>query len=140
MAELQKPIREPTPDTQPFWDGVKRGELVLPRCNSCGRLHHYPASFCADCSSRDLAWTKCSGRGTVHSYVIQHGQREHQSSGAGFRSDSVEIIAVVEIDEGPQMLASLAGTTPDSLQVHMPVEIVFEGVGDGPTMFKFKPA
>ncbi len=139
MAKLQKPIREPTPNTQPFWDGIKRGELVLPRCNSCGRLHHYPKSHCVDCSSRDLAWVRCSGRGKVHSYVIQHWQRGQDGPAAGFRSSPVEIIAVVEIDEGPRMLASLAGVTPDSVQVDMPVEIVFEDVGDGPTMFKFKP-
>lgn len=136
MADLQQPIRIPTPDTQPFWDGIKRGELILPRCNSCGRLHHYPKPFCAACSSRDLAWVKCTGRGKVHSYVIQHGQH---GPGAGLRSNPVEIIAVVEIDEGPRMLASLAGVTPDSVRLDMPVEIVFEDVDNGPTMFKFKP-
>ncbi|MCH7706207.1 MAG: Zn-ribbon domain-containing OB-fold protein [Chloroflexi bacterium] len=136
MAELQKPIREPTPDTQPFWDGIKRRELILPRCNLCGRLHHYPKPVCTDCSSRDLAWVRCSGRGRVHSYVIQHGQH---GPGTGFRSNPDEIIAVVEIDEGPRMLASLVGITPDSVRVDMPVEIVFEDVDDGPAMFKFKP-
>lgn len=139
MAELQQPIQIPTPDTQPFWDGIKRGELVLPRCNSCGRLHHYPKPICVDCSSRDLAWVKCSGRGKIHSYVIQHGQHGQHSPGAGHRSNPVEIIAVVEMDEGPRMLASLAGVTPGSVRLDMPVEIVFEDMDDAPTMFKFKP-
>ena len=31
-----KPVPEPTPDTQPFWDGCARGELVLQRCRGCG--------------------------------------------------------------------------------------------------------
>lgn len=72
----------------------------------------------------------------MDSYVIQHGQR---GSGESSHSSSVEIIAVVAIDEGTRMLASLAGTTPDSVRLDMPVEIVFEHVGDGPTMFKFRP-
>ncbi len=137
MAQLQKPARKPTSETQPFWDGIKRGELILPRCNSCGRLHHYPRPFCVECSSRDLTWVKCSGRGTVHSYVIQHGQ---QGLGASPHSNPVEIIAVVEIDEGPRMLATLTGTTAGSVQLDMPVAIMFEGMDSGPTMFKFKPA
>ena len=136
MAELQQPIRIPTPDTQPFWDGIKRGELILPRCKSCGLLHHSPRSSCVDCSSQDLAWVKCSGRGKVHSYVILHGQ---PGTGADFRSSTVEINAVVEIDEGPHIFAILVDITPDSVHLDMPVEIVYEGVGDGPTLLTFKP-
>ena len=55
-------------------------------------------------------------------------------------SSPVEIIAVVEIVEGPRILAGLARTTPESVRLDMPVEIVFEDMDDGPTMFKFKPA
>jgi len=137
LAQLQKPIREPTADTQPFWDGIKRGELVLPRCNSCGRLHHCPRPYCADCSSRDLTWVRCSGKGKIHSYLIEH--RQH-GLGASLHSSPVEIIAVVEINGGARILAGLTGITPDSVRLDMPVEIVFEDLDDGPTMFKFKPA
>ena len=84
-----------------------------------------------------MAWVRCSGRGRVDSYVIQHGQ---VGFSAGSPSTAVEILAVVAIDEGPRMLAILAGTTPDGVRLDMPVEIVFEDVGDGPTLFKFKPA
>ena len=55
-------------------------------------------------------------------------------------SSPVEIIAVVEINGGARILAGLTGITPDSVRLDMPVEIVFEDLDDGPTMFKFKPA
>ena len=137
LAQLQKPIREPTADIQPFWDGVKRGVLILPRCNSCGRLHNCPRPYCANCSSRDLTWVRCSGKGRVHSYLIEHGQH---GLGVGLRINPAEIIAVVEIDGGMRILGGLTGTTLDSVRLDMPVEIVFEDMDDGPTMFKFKPA
>ena len=30
-----KPVPEPTPETQPFWDGCAAGELRLQRCTDC---------------------------------------------------------------------------------------------------------
>ena len=30
MAEYNKPIPEPDPVSQPFWDGAKAGKLMLP--------------------------------------------------------------------------------------------------------------
>jgi len=58
----------------------------------------------------------------------------------GLRINPAEIIAVVEIDGGMRILGGLTGITLDSVRLDMPVEIVFEDMDDGPTMFKFKPA
>ena len=84
----------------------------------------------------DMEWVRCTGRGKVHSYVIQHGRHD---LGAGPAASTAEIIAVVEIDEGLRMLARITGIEPVQVSVDMPVEIVFGDVEDGPIMFNFKP-
>ena len=41
MAETgTRPIPVPTSETQPFWDGCARAELLLQRCRQCGTVWH----------------------------------------------------------------------------------------------------
>jgi len=136
MAAASKPLPKPTPDTQPFWDGVKRHQLLLPKCKACGQLHYFPRPFCPHCFSWDLDWIQCSGNGKLYSYVINH------RPAPGFEEEAPYVIAVVELDEGPRMLSNLIDIepTPEAVQVDMPVEILFQDVNEELSMFKFRPA
>ena len=136
MAGAAKPLPKPTPDTQPFWDAVKRHELMLPKCKACGQLHYFPRPFCPHCFSWDLEWVRCSGKGKLYSFLINH------RPAPGFEEETPYVIAVVELDEGPRMLSNLIDIepTPEAVQVDMPVEILFQDVNEETTMFKFRPA
>ena len=136
MAAASKPLPKPTPDTQPFWDAVKRHQLLLPKCKACGQLHYFPRPFCPYCFSWDLDWIQCSGNGKLYSYVINH------RPAPGFEEETPYVIAVVELDEGPRMLSNLIDIepTPEAVQVDMPVEILFQDVNEELSMFKFRPA
>ena len=136
MAAASKPLPKPTPDTQPFWDAVKRHQLLLPKCKACGQLHYFPRPFCPYCFSWDLEWIQCSGNGKLYSYVINH------RPAPGFEEEAPYVIAVVELDEGPRMLSNLIDIepTPEAVQVDMPVEILFQDVNEELSMFKFRPA
>ena len=136
MAAASKSLPKPTPDTQPFWDAVKRHQLSLPKCKACGQLHYFPRPFCPHCFSWDLEWVRCSGKGKLYSYVINH------RPAPGFEEEAPYVIAVVELDEGPRMLSNLIDIepTPEAVQVDMPVEILFQDVNEEMTMFKFRPA
>ena len=68
----KRPLPEPTPETQEFWDGAKRGELRIQRCRACGKAYFFPRPFCPHCSSKDVEWFTASGRGKLYSYVINH--------------------------------------------------------------------
>ena len=136
MAQARKPLPQPTPDTQPFWDAAKRHELMLPKCRVCSQLHYFPRPFCPHCFSWDLEWVHCSGRGKLYSFVINY------RPAPGFEEEAPYVIAVVELEEGPRMMSNLTGVEPepDKVQVDMPLEIVFEDVNEELTMFKFRPA
>lgn len=136
MAAASKSLPKPTPDTQPFWDAVKRHQLSLPKCKACGQLHYFPRPFCPHCFSWDLEWVRCSGKGKLYSYVINH------RPAPGFEEEAPYVIAVVELDEGPRMLSNLIDIepTPEAVQVDMPVEILFQDVNEEMAMFKFRPA
>lgn len=134
MAEPRRPLPRPTPETRHFWDGTREGELRLQRCDDCGKVYFPPRPFCPGCASREVRVFKASGRGILYSYVINH------RAAPGF--EPPYSIAVVELDEGPRMMTNIVGTpqTPEALQLDMPVEVVFEPVGDEITLPLFRPA
>jgi len=51
--------------TQPHWDGLARGELLIPRCESCGEFFFYPREVCPSCAGRDISFRQAAGTGTV---------------------------------------------------------------------------
>lgn len=126
VSGSSKPVPQPTPDTEGYWEGTRRRELRLQRCSSCGRAFFYPRSSCPHCGATDVAWFVSSGRGRLHTYVISH------RAAPGFDPDVPYAIAVVELDEGPRMLTNIVGVdnTPEALVLDMALEVDFESRGD----------
>lgn len=119
-----RPEPKATPETAHFWAGTSEGELRLQRCRACSRPYFPPQPFCPHCASDDIEVFPASGHGTLHSYVINH------RAAPGFTAPYV--IAVVELDEGVRLLTNIVGVEPepDALPLDLPVEVVFETVGD----------
>ena len=107
------------PETDSEWHGYFRaargGQLVVRRCETCGRLRYPPGAGCPWCASLDWSWAPVSGQGTIHSYVIVA-----QAIQPGFRDWAPYPVVVVELDEqrgeptpddGVRLVANLV--TPD---------------------------
>jgi uncharacterized protein len=103
-----------------FWMSGKDGKLRFLQCSSCSYLIHPPAPICPECHSRDAAPTVVSGRGTLHSFTVNHQAWD----GAG----DVYVIGLVEIDEQPgvRLTTNIVDIEPDEVRIGMPVEVVFE--------------
>ncbi|WP_311200122.1 OB-fold domain-containing protein [Microbacterium enclense] len=114
----------PTPETQEYWDGARRGELRIQRCNACQRPYFYPRSSCPQCGGVDIEWMTATGRATLHSYGIS------MRPTPGFEAPYV--IAIVELEEGPRMLSAIRGVAPqpENLELDMPLTVCFEDRGD----------
>ncbi len=135
MADYKKPIPVPTPETQHFWDGCQRGELVLQRCKDTGKAYFPPRPFSPYTGSTNIETFQASGKGILYSYVINHRPPK------GFEADAPYAIAVVELAEGPRMMANIVDCpqTPEALQLDMPLEVVFEQITDQIALPKFRP-
>lgn len=131
--EPRRFVPQPTPETQPFWDGTKTGELRLQRCDACAHAYFPPRPFCPKCASRKVSWFKASGRATLYSYVIHHRPVP------GFTPPYS--IAVVELAEGPRMMTNIVNCpqTPEALQLDMPVEVTFIKLSDAIALPQFQP-
>ena len=49
----------------PFWEGLRRHELLVQECTACSRLRFVPTELCPYCASPAATWTPVSGRGRV---------------------------------------------------------------------------
>lgn len=135
-TQRPKPLPQPTPETQPFWDGCKAHELRLQFCNDCQAFFFYPRIFCPRCLSDNVEWRTVSGKGTLHTYVINH------LPAPGFENDVPYVIAIVALAEGPHLMSDIVGVEPkpENLPAGMPVEVVFTDVNDAISIPKFQPA
>lgn len=120
---MEKPIPTPNPATEPYWSAAARGEFLLPRCGQCGRFHHHPRLWCPYCWSGELRWEKPSGRGILVTYSIVH-----QPPSPCFTPPYV--LAIVRLDEGPQLMCNVVETELGELRCELPVEVTFEARGE----------
>ena len=133
-GELPAPAPYPTLETQEFWDGTARGELLLKRCDDCDVVIWYPRSRCPGCGSRATSWFRASGRGTVYSCsVTRKGQGRYRDAGPF-------VLAYVELEEGPRLMTNIVDCDPESVKIGQAVELVFHDTGEGTALPRFRPA
>lgn len=130
--QYAKPLPNPTPLTQPFWDACKRHELVLQKCLGCSKLNFPPQPACTGCFSTDLGWEVVSGKGKVYSYSVVHRPQTPDF-------EVPYVVVIVLLDEGPYMLGNLEGCPSEDVDINMPVEVFFDDVTNDFSLFKFKP-
>ncbi|MGE4337131.1 MAG: Zn-ribbon domain-containing OB-fold protein [Pigmentiphaga sp.] len=133
MKNEHRPVPKPTPETRHFWEGTREGKLLLQHCAHCESTYFPPRPFCPRCSSSDITLRMATGRATLHSYVINH---------LAPRDWSVPYaIAVVQLEEGPKMMANITGCpqTPEALILDMPLQVKFEKLNDDITLPLFEP-
>jgi len=119
------PVPSPTPETAPFWESTRAHAMRLPFCTACGRAHFYPRSQCPFCHAPDLEWREVSGRATLASYVID------RRPAPVFETES-QIVALVDLDEGPRMMTTIVEVEHDPAALHlgMPLTVRYTERGD----------
>jgi hypothetical protein len=131
-------------DNEVLWDGYRRRELRVPRCNSCGTLVFPPTPRCASCGAFDMGYAVASGRGTLYAVVAVNYPRV-----PGFRYPLP--VGVIELDEGTRMVSDLVGFSAEQAAIGMRLEVDWldshpaqvDGATDarGPiTLPRFRPA
>ena len=132
---MDRPLPQPTPETQHFWEGCKAGELRLQRCLACAHTYFPPRPFCPACASREVEIFPASGKASLYSYVINHRPRPDFGT-------EPHSIAVVTLQEGPRMMTNIVGCpqTPEALQLDMPLEVTFLQASDNISLPLFQPA
>jgi uncharacterized OB-fold protein len=129
-------LPQPDEESQPFWDGCARGELLVQRCAACGRRRIPPRPMCPWCRALDAEWERMSGRATVWSFVVAHPPLL-----PAYAAMAPYNVVVVALDEDPSLRmvgnvvtgpdAPLDSVDPTSLRIGEPVEVVFDSPREG---------
>lgn len=116
------PLPEVDQINKPFWDGLSEGKLFFQKCNACSHSWLPARQECPNCLAADYTWTKASGNGVMKSWVVYH-----TSFIPAFRDRLPYNVAIVKLDEGPQMATNIVEEADYSkFSIDHPVELVVE--------------
>ena len=99
---------------------LEAGTLAIQRCARCGEWRHPPRRFCAHCSSPEASFEPVRGTGVVRSLAVSH-----RSMDPGWQAEVPFATLVVELDEGPRVLAATharPGDVPIGTEVTCTIE------------------
>ncbi len=129
------PLPRPYQDTAAYWEAAREHRFIIQQCTDCGEHQFYPHGVCSHCLSSALEWREASGAGEVYSFSVNH-----RAPHPGFADDLPFVPAVVTLAEGPRMMTNIVGCDPDSVEIGMAVEVVFDDITEAVTLPKFRPA
>lgn len=112
-------------DSAYFWEECNKGNLVIQFCEDCNKHIYYPRIVCPNCMSRNIKWVKSSGKGKIYTYTIAR-----RPAGPSFSEKVPYVIALVELEEGVRILSNIINCDVDKVSCELPVEVVFEKVGN----------
>jgi uncharacterized OB-fold protein len=134
MAEYKKPLPVVNELNRAHWEGARKREFLIQRCQACGHLQFPPLPECSRCLREDLAWVRSSGKGNVYSYIVYH-----QAWHPGFGEEMPYAVAIIELEEGVRLINTVVGIAPEAITVDLPVEVTYEDVAEEVTIPKFRP-
>ncbi len=139
MSERFFPDSMPPPlastTTLPWWEAAAEHRLVVQKCDDCGHTRFPPAPICPECHSDQAGWLEVSGRGEVYTYTIVH-----RPIAAGQELPYVVAVIALEDSGGVRMISNLVGVDPDTVEIGMPVELVWEDMSEEMAIPRFRPA
>lgn len=96
-------VGELTPEERAQWEALQNGQIVFQRCRLCRHAWTPPRSECPRCLGAEWGWEPASGRGELVSWVVYH-----RAFHAELKDLVPYTVALVELTEGPRMIAALA--------------------------------
>ena len=134
----EKPLKHfprPTPETEAYWDGCRKHELLLQRCVACSEFQFYPRIVCTSCLSDKLEWVKANGQGKILTFTVVR-----RPVSEAYAADIPYVVALIELDEGPTMMSNVVECDPEALKIGDPVQVMFEDWSKDISIPMFSPA
>jgi len=115
--------------TQPFWTAALKGQLVAPKCDSCGTFVLPPRPRCFQCQSDSFTYTDLPGTGTIYSFtIVRHPLGPHLVDAVPYVS------AIVELDgtqgAGARLILNVVDVDVETVRIGDRVKIIFDRISD----------
>ena len=93
MHDYTRMAPKATPETKPYWDGLKEGKLMIQRNKQTGKAYFPPRPFDPEDPFAEVEWFQASGKGTLHAFAIVH-----RGPTAAFRDAVPYVVAMIELE------------------------------------------
>ena len=122
----------------------ERYVLIAAKCKSCGAVNLPKTLSCLRCGEASFEPAKLSGRGKIYCYtMISRGGSPPEFATQQNLVGSYHV-AVVELEEGPKIVAQITNCKPEELKIGLPVEATFRRIYEDEGIIrygvKFRPA
>src|SRR3954462_595463 len=119
-------------DSLPYWNAAREGRLLIRKCKACAALHFMPRYLCPICWSDHLERVESKGSGSVHSYTVIR-----RAPAPAFVPRAPYVVALIDLDEGPRMIANIIGEGALDVRIGDAVTVTFEDRGGGAMLPQF---
>jgi uncharacterized OB-fold protein len=117
-------LSAPTVETATFWDGCRRGELLLNHCDACSRFSYFPRLHCPRCGSRSVQARPSSGKGIIYSWT----NVRFSPFGDQWESSLPYCVAQIDLVEGVRFLSRILRSGDETVSINNAVELSFVDV------------
>ncbi|NPV92136.1 MAG: Zn-ribbon domain-containing OB-fold protein [Firmicutes bacterium] len=121
-----------SPNGRVFWEGLRDGRLMAPKCRACGEEFFPPRPICPECLGDALDWRQLSGRGTLASWTEMYFARPE--------FDTPFFLGLIDLEEGiGRILARIEGVVEKDLVIGDDYEIYSADTGGGFFLYFARP-
>ena len=138
MGESYLPAGMPAPVPSedgldlPYWEGARKGELMVQRCLDCKIWQWGPEWICHNCNSFQMNWEQVEGKGNIYSW-----ERPWHPVHPALQQRGRYTVILVELPHAGniRMLGNLLGPNNQEVIIGSVVAAVFEPHDDADTPY-----
>jgi uncharacterized OB-fold protein len=121
--------------SETWWRSLHDGLLLLERCTACRHVYFYPRGMCPSCWCEEVEWVPSTGRGRVYTYSTVR-----INDLPPFAERLPYVVAMVDLEEGPRIMATLADVDVDDVKIGLPVRLSPRTLNEHYSAPEFVPA
>ena len=122
------------PLSEPFFEALRQGRFALQACRACG-VRQLARHRCVACGERELLWQPASGQAVLVAVAeVCANDNPHFNRGRPYN------IAVVELQEGPQLYSNIVHVQTSEIRIGMQLQLVHSRLEGGVVVPVFEPA
>jgi len=127
----------PNADDAAFWAHCAERRLMFQHCADCATVTHPPIGVCPHCQSLRRDWAEAPAEARVYSCTWVH-TAVHEA----VKRPLPYNVAVIEFPAlpGVRLISNVVDAAQETLRIGTPVALVWETIGDGQALPRFRLA
>jgi hypothetical protein len=114
-----------------YWEGLKKRNLKVQKCDKCGEVFFPPRARCPECLGKQIGWIELSGRGELYSWSEIHVPP--------LALEKPYVLGIIDLEERVGRIITRIDAEPEELKIGMKMKINYVDVEENLTLCTFRP-